>query len=659
MVAMSLIEVILITLLVLIISCSNTYAYSDRMNWLISAVKQSLHQVNINSCGSEQKHACSGRDFSNAAVSSYLISSIEDTTINTTGAMHWLSKVTPDGSFVGQGYCALAHEKQFMNALNESSKKYILQSINKALPQLAVWDNVDVSYSNMYFMGMVNAIICGEVPGVNQTLGNLASLHGYQLFENWLKYAATAGNHEYDSPTYYWVQMNALGLGCMYSQKKIQRIKLCNVLEHLWSDVALNWFQPTETLSGSHSRDYDFLYGHGALQVLTFINGLGKSPPICEYDDAHCERTNDGQNALVLLNAIHARDDSGIGHRPKKSTINLSKIPIREIRSKWLGQNITINNMLGKMGDRYNYIHSNLYAIGSSSQDYITNTHQKYYPCPQDKLISIDLASSNMTQYHPIPSITLVHDWLDHPYGHLWKGNPTNKPSHLASHPGNVQYKNILLTTNALNPSEKLDGFTINGFTNLATNVILPTKINEWYIYGEKTSKKPPSNVYTHSLNLTSTIGIRMEKSCLAIRIIACDGIHQYQPTIMIKADATGLSLGAFRLAMYHYIGPNSTLSSSTHIKNGFLMVVDKCNDDGLIHLVNEIANVSINQSIHSDIWHIDTRVRGTRLEVDRNISEPHCNSWECVTSRKINGSEIVPVSLRVNGVVPVPMPSP
>ena len=70
MVAMSLIEVILMTLLVLIISCSNTYAYSDRMNWLISAVKQSLHQVNINSCGSEQKHACSGRDFSNAAVSS-------------------------------------------------------------------------------------------------------------------------------------------------------------------------------------------------------------------------------------------------------------------------------------------------------------------------------------------------------------------------------------------------------------------------------------------------------------------------------------------------------------------------------------------------------------------------------------------------------------
>ena len=47
------------------------------------------------------------------------------------------------------------------------------------------------------------------------------------------------------------------------------------------------------------------------------------------------------------------------------------------------------------------------------------------------------------------------------------------------------------------------------------------------------------------------------------------------------------------------------------------------------------------------------------KLTVDRNISEPHCNSWECVTSRKINGSEIVPVSLRVNGVVPVPMPSP
>ena len=31
----------------------------------------------------------------------------------------------------------------------------------------------------------------------------------------WLEYAAAAGNHEYDSPTYYWVQMNALQLGAM------------------------------------------------------------------------------------------------------------------------------------------------------------------------------------------------------------------------------------------------------------------------------------------------------------------------------------------------------------------------------------------------------------------------------------------------------------
>ena len=175
---------------------------------------------------------------------------------------------------------------------------------------LATWHSVDVSYSNMYFMGMVNSFLCASVPGLpNATRVTEAYAHGKLLLQEWLTYASSAGNHEFDSPTYYWVQMNALGLGCMSERRRhLLRPKasttMCDILEHVWADVSANFFSPTETLSGPHSRDYDFLFGHGALQVLTYINGLGRSPPVCEFMDAHCERTDDGQNALTLLNAI-------------------------------------------------------------------------------------------------------------------------------------------------------------------------------------------------------------------------------------------------------------------------------------------------------------------------------------------------------------------
>ena len=71
-----------------------------------------------------------------------------------------------------------------MNNLNSTQKSYVLNSINKALSGLSTWQGADVSYSNMYMMGMVNCIICGEAPGVNETLGAMSAQHGYKLLND-------------------------------------------------------------------------------------------------------------------------------------------------------------------------------------------------------------------------------------------------------------------------------------------------------------------------------------------------------------------------------------------------------------------------------------------------------------------------------------------
>ena len=97
-------------------------------------------------------------------------------------------------------------------------------------------------------------------------------------------------------------------------------------------------------------------------------------------------------------------------------------------------------------------------AVGSASQDYVTNTHSPYFAGPQDKLLNVELApaggaAENLTL--PLPDVTLVPDYLDAPYGHVLEP-VTGKPSHLALHPGIVQRRGAVLVTTAVNPHDQL-----------------------------------------------------------------------------------------------------------------------------------------------------------------------------------------------------------
>ena len=629
-----------------------------RMAWLQNAVKQSVHMLEINQCGSETKHSCGGRDFSNGALAVYLLSG----GVNTSGAMYYLKKVRPDGSFVGQAYCALLHEPQFVDSLNTDDRAWFIDTINEALPSLSEWKGADVSYSNMYFMGMVNSILCGEgnITGINATLGHSAAKNGYSLLSDWKSFAAQAGNHEFNSPTYYWVQINAIQLGCMYSTTAAKE-DLCQILDHIWANVAANYFYPTEAMSGPHSRDYDFLFGHGALQVHTYINGLGTHPPVCETDDAHCERTTDGQNALVYLNALRVRDGSGIGHRVPELILQLSLIsPVRIVESKWLGQMKDANNQSDRFGDRYNYIVAGRYSIGSASSDYITNTHVAYYPHPQDKLVDIEFALPNMSQLLPIPSITIVPGWRDQPYGHFYEPL-TQKPSHLASHPGNVQFQNLLLQTNALNPTEQLDGFNQTVFSNLATNIILPLHNVSLLLIDGKPVKYPTTSTFSMDLAVDNTLTFQVMQTCATIRILHLDGVGGVLPALELKGDRFGMPLGAIRIAGYHYRGTNRTLSSSTHVKSAFLFLVDVCEKPEEVYDQNkEVRRAAVTlETTEAYEWIVSARIREKTLEVVRDISEPHCERWSCLINRTIDGKIIVRKTLQVNGKLIGRLPEP
>ena len=49
------------------------------------------------------------------------------------------------------------------------------------------------------------------------------------------------------------------------------------------ADIAANYFIPSQVISGPKSRDYDFLYGHGALMVHTYVDEVACSVSLAPY----------------------------------------------------------------------------------------------------------------------------------------------------------------------------------------------------------------------------------------------------------------------------------------------------------------------------------------------------------------------------------------
>ncbi len=127
---------------------------------------------------------------------------------------------------------------------------------------------VNLSYTNIILMKIANLIILGEYydqPELAQT--------GYGLFKDWIIYTYRNGLCEYLSPTYYTIDIQNLALIYRFTKDSGIRKMAETALEYIWTDIALNWYEPSQRLGGTHSRDYDRLYGHNILDQLVAHNG--------------------------------------------------------------------------------------------------------------------------------------------------------------------------------------------------------------------------------------------------------------------------------------------------------------------------------------------------------------------------------------------------
>lgn len=116
------------------------------------------------------------------------------------------------------------------------------------------------SYTNIALMNAQNLILLGEALDRKDIADE-----GYFRLDAQCVQVWSNGVHEYVSPTYYGVNLDALGLIEAFAQRPRGREQALALLELFWTDISGNFYPPAGKLAGTRSRDYDYLRGLGSL----------------------------------------------------------------------------------------------------------------------------------------------------------------------------------------------------------------------------------------------------------------------------------------------------------------------------------------------------------------------------------------------------------
>jgi hypothetical protein len=457
---------------------------------------------------------------------------------------------------------------------------------------------VPVSYTNIYLMNTVNTILLAEAAHDDESLER-----GHRQLDTWIDYTSVNGIHEFDSPTYYCTTLNSLGLGYRYAAESDTRPKFKAILDYFWKDIAANYFAGARRLSGPHSRDYDFLFSTGGIELYLAAEGL-LDPQL--YKKLDLEKT------LVV------EDESGNGYHPDVSVLSASGLPERTIEQVWDED---------RTHDRYNYI-TPQFAIGGANGDY----------GPQDKMIEIELASAKN-----LPGISVVPDGFDAPYGLVRTKDRSghNKPTHIPLHLTTVQHKNVLLAMLDLDASHEKES------ASLATNILLPSQADRLMLDGKSLAA---DEVFQRKAKVNSVIGVREGNSCFIARVFHADGAAGQDAAFFAEADNDGLKKGVARYAVYHYQGETKKLRDA-HVRVGLLMFADSCGDDDrLQQLMQELRQAPVEDKTSkkgdADLWTVKARIRALTLEAERDLTN------RATLLRAVNSHEAESPNLAVNGEV-------
>jgi hypothetical protein len=421
--------------------------------------------------------------------------------------------------------------------------------------------NVPVSYTNIYLMQTVDLLLIGQAVNDSTALSE-----GAAHLDTWLAYTAQNGIHEFDSPTYYAADLDSLIPGFIYTSDAGIKAKLKRALDYFWTDLAANYFPGRQSLSGPHSRDYDFLNGTGGIELYYFVEGI---LPDLKFGALDFEKT-------YLL-----EQNDPAAYHPDSAIVALAGLPQRWVTARY-----------GNTLDYSNFITPD-FTLGGATGSYDS----------QDKLIAGELAGLS-------PVMSIVPDQFDAPWGKVESKDSSGheKPTHLPIDPVTVQNQGVLLSLIDLNLSSK----TAN--SDLGTNLILPAHADEINVDGQRIDLSQP---FKQPVESTPTVGVMMGHGAIAFRFFHWDDCTDGQT--VLQSDSVGLKLGALRLTHYH--GCQSvTGKAAPHLRVGVLIVARHVdNADAFHQLIADVQKASITDQGNTSDWAVTAAVNGTTLEIRRN----------------------------------------
>ena len=452
---------------------------------------------------------------------------------------------------------------------------------------------VPVSYTNIFLMKTVNMVLNGEAVGDAQ-----AAAEGYQQLDAWIEYTRQNGIHEFSSPTYYCTDLNTLVTALRYMDRAEGREKVRHILDYYWTDIGANFFEGRRRMAGPHSRDYDFLTGHGGIEFFLAAAGWRERP----YTDKP-----DLEKIYLLLN------DWPGGYQPSSAMRALAAIPQRTVVQVW--------------GEKPDNVRTHFvtpeFSIGSTNSDYN----------PQDKLLSMEFASEA-----DIPAVTVVPDPFDAPWGKARMNDRSghSKPWHAPLHVTSAQAEGAVLALLDIEPSSS------RAQTTFSTSVILPAVADVVRLDGRKVSLAQPGKF---TVETDSVIGLRLGNAALAIKVIHSSGfVAGYKPRIALQSDHEGLKFGAARLTVYQYEGEVTTFKDK-HCPLALLIVAGKATSDAeLEQLMRRVKDAKIEDSTTGSTWRIAVQAGEAKLEASRDMAKSQ------TISRRVNGTEPARALFTING---------
>jgi hypothetical protein len=455
------------------------------------------------------------------------------------------------------------------NRLSPGFRKDAEPHLRAALNALA-HHQVQVSYTNIFLMNTLNTLELGEYLNDDAALAR-----GRQQWAAWRDYTAHYGIHEFDSPTYYGVDMGDLVLGFHYVKDPLIHQQISDALVYFWKDIAARYFPPAERLAGAHARDYNFLMGFGGLDFSLFAEGI----------------LND-QAALtdVFLEKCHVlENDRPGGFHPSREMLQSVAPAVR-----------TVEQHFDEAPERENYTYITPdFAMGTSEGSY----------GPQDKMFAADVASPAS-----VPSITMVVDAFGSPYGltHTLDGSGHSKPMHLPPNLSSVQKGSVALLAYDLNPSRDFKNASVG------TNMILPAAADELLLDGERVTVSNKLDLPAHP---GSVVALRLGHACFAAKLLSVDDLQGTAAQIHLKADDLGLEHGALRLLVDHG-KVDRDKGPANHLHVVWIVAMRSCSDHaGLSNFASQIREPVLQATGDSKAWTAQTSFASTHLSLTEDLS--------------------------------------